>query len=66
MQTKNQMIEVWKEKSNTLADEMIEFAENFECNICHQKWCEHMIEKRYIKFRKRINKNVLTMVDLVR
>lgn len=48
----------WERLNDEICSEMKHFSENYKCRKCpndnHGIWCEHLLETRYRKFRKRI------------
>ena len=57
MQDTKSIVE-WENESDKLAKNMEEYAENYQCKKClnndRGKWCEHLLNARAKKFRKRI------------
>ncbi|OGW71721.1 MAG: hypothetical protein A2047_00945 [Omnitrophica bacterium GWA2_41_15] len=57
-------IDKWKDESRTLANEMINFARNYNCTKCSEMHCSHMLIDRRQKFGKKVEKQLEDLIKL--
>jgi len=54
----------WVKESDKLTVEMEEFARNFNCLICSEFYCKHMLAARAMKFKDRMDKELEALLKL--
>jgi len=60
----NERARQWDVKSKLLAKELEQFATDYDCLECSRFYCGHMLSERRKQFRKRLDKNFRSLIEL--